>query len=371
MPRKSRENPVVRLFILNHVTDHKHDISTLTARTFRLSRNSVNGYLRRLEAQGVLTGAGATRARTYALANFVEREFHYEVAPGLAEHRIWQQDIRPLLDGVATNVVDLCRYGITEMVNNVVDHSESSSCRIAIKRNAVCIGMTVEDSGVGIFEKIKRARKLEDARHALLELLKGKLTTDPERHTGEGIFFTSLMFDTFAIHSGTLLYYSKIREGDGAGRLSEVEEAQAFAGTSVGMDIRVDTARTTRQIFDRFTAEDADGIPRFPKTRVPVHLARFHQVSRLEAGSPAGESLARYEIEPLVARSQARRLLARLDQFSDIVFDFQGVTEIGPAFADEIFRVFQREHPEIRIRAENTAAQVSRVLARVEKGQPA
>jgi len=33
-------------------------------------------------------------------------------------------------------------------------------------------------------------------------LAKGKLTTDPKRHSGEGIFFSSRMFDEFDILSG-------------------------------------------------------------------------------------------------------------------------------------------------------------------------
>ena len=38
-----------------------------------------------------------------------------------------------------------------------------------------------------------------DKRQALFELSKGKFTTDPSRHSGEGVFFTSRMFDDFEI----------------------------------------------------------------------------------------------------------------------------------------------------------------------------
>jgi hypothetical protein len=44
------------------------------------------------------------------------------------------------------------------------------------------------DHGVGIFEKIMKHFNLADAREALLELSKGKLTSDPRNHSGEGIF---------------------------------------------------------------------------------------------------------------------------------------------------------------------------------------
>ena len=44
------------------------------------------------------------------------------------------------------------------------------------------------DFGIGIFNKIQQGMNLLDERHAVLELTKGKLTTDPARHSGEGIF---------------------------------------------------------------------------------------------------------------------------------------------------------------------------------------
>ena len=60
---------------------------------------------------------------------------------------------------------------------------------------------------MGIFKKIQKALDLLDERHAILELAKGKLTTDPKHHTGEGIFFTSRMFDEFTILSGGVLLF--------------------------------------------------------------------------------------------------------------------------------------------------------------------
>ena len=50
-----------------------------------------------------------------------------------------------------------------------------------------------------------------------------------------------------------------------------------------------------------------------------------------------------------VSRSQARALLVGLDKFRKVVLDFEGVSDIGQAFADEIFRVFKIAHPEVEI----------------------
>ena len=54
---------------------------------------------------------------------------------------------------------------------------------------------------------------------------------------------------------------------------------------------------------------------------------------------------AQPEGEKLVTRSQAKRLTAQFEKFEHVVLDFEGVDEIGQAFADEVFRVFQNAHP--------------------------
>ncbi len=65
----------------------------------------------------------------------------------------------------------------------------------------------VIDDGIGIFTKLQRDFNLANKNHAILELAKGKLTSDPTRHSGEGIFFTSRMFDEFAILSEDTAFF--------------------------------------------------------------------------------------------------------------------------------------------------------------------
>jgi hypothetical protein len=38
-----------------------------------------------------------------------------------------------------------------------------------------------------------------------------------------------------------------------------------------------------------------------------------------------------------------------LEKFTEVTLDFQGVDSIGQGFADEIFRVFTRMHPGVRV----------------------
>src|SRR5947207_10771017 len=70
------------------------------------------------------------------------------------------------------------------------------------------------------------------------------------------------------------------------------------------------------------------------------------------------------EVGMLVSRSQAKRLLSRLEGFTTAILDFEGIEEIGPAFADEIFRVFARAHPIPRIIPLRANENVNRMISR-------
>ena len=74
----------------------------------------------------------------------------------------------------------------------------------------------------------------------------------------------------------------------------------------------------------------------------------------------------RHDDEQLVSRSQAKRLLARVEQFRTVRLDFIRIDAIGPAFADEIFRVFALQHPDVELIAINTNADVERMIARAK-----
>ena len=76
-----------------------------------------------------------------------------------------------------------------------------------MQRNGLFAEASVSDDGIGIFLKIQQALNLLDTREAILELAKGKLTTAPDHHSGEGIFFTSRVMDAFDIQSGALHFH--------------------------------------------------------------------------------------------------------------------------------------------------------------------
>ncbi len=107
------------------------------------------------------------------------------------------------------------------------------------------------------------------------------------------------------------------------------------------MGLENGSSRSTKEVFDHFAADPEDY--GFAKTVVPVRMLR-------------------QGAENLISRSQAKRLLARLDRFSTIILDFEGVDVIGRAFADEIFRVFVRANPGILLVSVNESESVARAI---------
>lgn len=332
----------VRRFILEHVDKHHADISKVVALHFGITRQAVNKHLQRLVAEGAIVEEGRTRSRTYRLATLSEWSKVYPIAPGLAEDTVWRSDIAKVLGEMPDNVIGIWQYGFTEMFNNAIDHSAGKEIYVHIKKTAADTEVVVMDDGVGIFRKIQAALNLLDERHAILELAKGKLTTDPRNHSGEGIFFSSRVFDGFDILSGGVYFRHKF--GDPSDWVMERQKANS--GTAVWMELNNHTSRTARKIFDQYSTDDNYG---FTKTVVPVDLARYGN-------------------ENLISRSQAKRLLARVELFKTVLLDFAGVPSIGQAFADEIFRVFQGKHPGIEIRAVHASSEVKRMIERAKSG---
>jgi len=324
-------------FLVGQAELHPKDLAKVATAHFKVSRQAVNRHLRELVGRGLLAREGQTRAVRYQLPVLGEVSKALPNTPDLQEDLVWRDEVLPLLRDVPENVRDICAYGFTEIVNNARDHSESAGVLITARLSAARITLEVYDRGVGIFTKIRTLCALEDERHAVFELTKGKLTTDPERHTGEGIFFTSRMFDTFAILSGTL--YLGCREG----RDWLLENAKPLQGTAVTMGISPLSSRTSREVFDRYATNQDDYA--FRRTHVVVGLARA-------------------EGEKLISRSQAKRIMARVERFREVVLDFEGVESIGPAFADEMFRVFRLQHPGVHIVPINTTDEVQRMIPR-------
>jgi len=332
----------IRDFILDNIEAHPSGLAKMVSERFGITRQAVNYRIKKMVEEGLVIASGTTKNKNYSLRPIVQREFSVEISSGVQEHKVWRDLIEPLTKDLRKNVIDICSYGFTEMFNNVIDHSEAKNAHIWFTRLPTKIRIIIADDGIGIFNKIVRDLGLEDNRQAILELAKGKLTTDPKRHTGEGIFFTSRSFDSFAILSGKLVFH----RFEGRDWLVEDRDLNIIKGnTIIVMEINPNSEKELKEVFNQFST-DEDYV--FTKTIVPI-------------------SLVKYGEENLVSRSQAKRLMAGLDRFKEVILDFNGITFIGQAFADEIFRVFKNEHPTIRLSPINTADDVKKMIERANQ----
>jgi anti-sigma regulatory factor (Ser/Thr protein kinase) len=331
--------PELRRSILSAVAEDGSNVAARLAEQQGVSRQSASAWLAALKREQVIGSTGTGRGVRYRLANQVQIQEVY-LRDGLSEDRVWRESIAPAVSDLPANVRDIWQYAVTEMVNNAIDHSGSKQVTVGLTRDPLNTTVYIGDEGEGIFLKIQRALNLYDPREAILELAKGKLTTDPANHTGEGIFFSSKVMDAFNIRSGTLHF---TRDEWGAEIL--LERPANAPGTLVLMRLANDSERTLQSVFDQFAAPEEYT---FAKTLVPVRLAQ-------------------HEGEKLVSRSQAKRLTLRFERFQKVVLDFEGVADIGQAFADEVFRVFQQAHPGTTLAPINMAPAVENMFKRAMK----
>ena len=325
----------IKTFIIEQVSSHKNDIVTFTMKHFGISKPTVAKFLNQLISESSIEMNRKGRYPDYSLVT-KKYFFTYKLKDKLEEDVILRKDILPLLSDVQENVQRIVQYCFTEMVNNVIDHSNADIMNVEVDLNALNIEILIRDNGVGIFNKIQKALSLEDPKYSILELAKGKFTSDPERHSGEGIFFSSRLCDKFMILSGGL-FFSGHHENDWL-----LENPDSVSGTAVSMVIAKNSHLNILDVFNEYA--DPDKQPGFYKTRIPVKLME-------------------YEGELLLSRSQAKRLITRFDTFLEVILDFQGVTEIGQAFADEVFRVFRNMHPNVHLQPINCSPTVQRMIA--------
>ena len=337
MAKPSKYKELTRT-VTRDVVEHPRDLTRHYSERFKISRVSANKYIQQLETEGWIARSGPSTHPVFSLG-FKRRISKLYSLKGLEEHVAWEKDFKPFFN-FTSNVQSIANHGFTEMLNNAVDHSGGKSVFAWMDQDEKNLYIIISDDGVGIFAKITNALNLPDMRQALFELSKGKLTTDPSNHSGEGVFFTSRMFDTYEITANGLTFNHSDESPNDWLR----EEKGIFEeGTAVFMRIALTSPRTTVDVYSQFT--DAPEDYGFSKTVVPMKLARYGD-------------------EQLVSRSQAKRLIARFDRFKNVILDFEGIQEIGQGFADELFRVYAIAHPEVELIPKNMTEQVNRMWLR-------
>ena len=309
-----------------------------------ITRQAVSLHLRRLLADAEITKTGSTRAARYfplEAAPAARRTKRDLALAGLDESVVYDDvAITLTLSELRNNVESIVHYAFTEMLNNAIDHSMSDECTVDVRLDATKLAFDVRDKGIGVFHSIAAKFDLPDEHAAMIELIKGKTTTQPEAHSGEGIFFVSRAADRLVLRSHKLQIEWDRRRDD-----VFVSEPRFLQGTLVQFEIGKDSRTRLERVFAEYAPQEYDY--QFQKTRVLVKLLQRHYVSR----------------------SEAKRLLHNLDRFSEIELDMRDVTSVGQGFADEVFRVFASAQPEITIRISNANRAVEAMIQHV-RSQP-
>ncbi len=265
----------------------------------------------------------------------------YDLA-GLEEHLVWPE-VKAALDlEQGSSAADVSGYTFLEMLNNAIDHSSGTQATVSVWRDDSYALVEVFDDGVGVFARLMEGLELDTLVDAIGELSKGKRTTAPAAHTGQGIFFTSKLVEVFSISANGLdLTVDNIRD-DAAAGVAAVQQ-----GTRVRLLIDPHTTKDVTAAFREYTDEDLG----FTRTRPTVKL--------FELGLD------------FVSRSEARRLLVGMEKFSDVRVDFAGVRAVGQGFVDELVRVWPSLHPDTKVSCVNmneaVEFMVKRGLPRAER----
>ena len=284
------------------------------------SRQYTVRLLSRLMSQGEIHRQGKTRAAKYypgKASNDINHLQLIKEREGLSEYMVFEEVSRrmQLTAHLSKNCLSIFDYAFTEMLNNAIDHSYSKKVWIDVEMDHANITFIIKDLGIGAIESIKRGFKIGDDFLALEHLFKGKQTTAKEAHSGQGIFFTSKVVDTYKIAASQMEFTIDNLMVD-----EFLRDIGQRKGTTVTCNIKVNTRRKIKDVFDKYTGSNYE----FNQNIVKINLSKHKR---------------------LMSRSEAKRLLTGLDEYTVLDFDFKNVDEVGQGFCDEIFRVYGNRNP--------------------------
>lgn len=328
-------------WITRAAVEHGGELPAQLMQRLGCSRRQANLALRKLMALQWLQSQGTPRKPRFTPGPLRQVVQRYALQ-GLQEDLPWRRDFAPFFD-LPPAVQHMVQHAFTELVNNAIDHSGGSAVTVSLRQTPLQAQLLVSDDGCGLFSRIAQSFDIDDPALAMLELSKGKLTSAPERHSGHGLFFTARLGDVFDIHANASAWQRRVWERR-AWRPARPSAVSTRPGTSVYMAIALDTPRTLDSVLQAHSASGSSYD--FARTEVPMQLM-----------APVGAMLA--------SRADAKRAVRRLETFRHAELDFSGISNIGHGFADELFRVFTREHPALELHPVGMSPQVAAMVASV------
>ncbi len=325
-------------YLLEKIAAGTESISKTVAQALKVSPNTINTYIKELLEQNIIS---KQKRGEYQL---VKKKYQYflQRSKGHLDTDTYAFDVclRKHICEFGRNVQEIWAYTFSEMINNVVDHSQAENLLVQVEQDYLNTKVLIYDNGVGIFEKIKDHFHLPSLDEAICELFKGKLTTDSANHSGEGIFFSSKLMDSFFILSSKKVFTNNKYDNDWVYDVPTDEGN----GTCVIMSLSNFSHKQSKEVFDAYSNVDGG----FIRTKIPL--------KNIFDASP-------------VSRSQAKRICNRLERFREVVLDFEGIDWMGQGFAHQIFVIFKREHPDICLITEHMSEAVEKMYYHVVNGE--
>ncbi len=321
MPVKNQPHPI-RAFLLEKIPQYPRNIVALASKEFSVSRTTVHRHLNRLERDGKIIKTGTTKQAAYFLKTSLDKTLIFNRDTGAVGKEIWSQYLAADFSRLKPAQIEICAYGFAQAFDNACLHSESKGIVVKTVWKENSVELNVIDDGVGLFEKIRNEQGLADKRESVLPLAHGVLRWNPENPPG--LLTVSRAFDMFGVLANGLFYFKDNRNDDW---FLESKPKARSKGTRVSMALHFDSVRTLSAVL--------------PQPRATAETERRSAEVRI--------ALGRFDEEPYVSRIQAQRLLKGMDRFQRVVLDFTGITTVGQAFVDEVFRVYAADNPDTRL----------------------
>ena len=328
-----RSSLKIKRFIIDNLSEHQKDIVKTSITKFGLSRPAILKHMNDLIKSGKVAVNGNTRDRTYRLLPLVNyiQSFKLKTIDNI-DHLIIDEFLFKL-KFCTKNIYEICEFGITTLLNNVIDHSDANMFKIEILVVGQDIQITIEDDGIGLFENINQKLKLNNYHLAAIELSKGKANNPSDHQLGVDVYLLFHLFNEVSIDADGVRLIRDCFNDEWKFFSSDVTK-----GTKICIKTNFHYQKTCSDVFKTALIE-----PR--QYKIPISLARANK-------------------EKFISRRQADNLLYNISDLEKIEFDFKGVSLIGPAFADELIRKVKEKNNNIQIGWINTTDVIDLLMKR-------
>lgn len=315
------------------------NVGTL-ADTLGVTTQAVLYHLDRLRTDGLVSQVGRGRAARW-VRTFDHRLVWDLTANDLAESDMWAR-AKDVMQKDLANISDATRlildYTATEILNNAIDHSGGTRVELLGSCSDDVIEVVIIDDGIGAFKNVREHFDLTDELEAIAHLAKGQQTTRPDRHSGQGMFFSSRAVDIFEVAAG-----GRVWQVDNLRHDTTIMRSAPRPGTKVTLRTRRQRTTTLKDIFDRHSNEDYA----FDRGTIRVKLSEHGR--------------------EFISRSEAKRLALGLELYGRVELDFADVRAVGQGFVDELFRIWPADHPNTTMSYANANEEVAFMI---ERGLP-